>query len=216
MKIIRYQLLTEVNLGTEDEPNIQQTLSAVEMPYTEANYQLALAEAYQGQVTVEDDGQPDPNEAATGPSQDDINKFMLMQTQDANDGIALAVPTLYNVWEPGKHYGSDGDEKIVRVPSGSALKGDYLYRCIQPHTSQADWQPQITPALWTRIDKSHEGSESGPIPATRGMEYTYGKYYLDPEDEKVYLCKRTGKPEGGVITLHYLPHELIGHYFEEV
>ena len=60
MKIIRYQLLTEVNLGTEDEPNIQQTLSAVEMPYTEANYQLALSEAYQGQVTVEDDGQPEP------------------------------------------------------------------------------------------------------------------------------------------------------------
>lgn len=60
MKTIRYQLLTEVNLGTEDEPHIHQTLSAVEMPYTEANYQLALAEAYQGQVTVEDDGQPEP------------------------------------------------------------------------------------------------------------------------------------------------------------
>lgn len=60
MKIIKYQLLTEVNLGTEDEPNIHQTLSAVEMPYTEANYQLALSEAYQGQVTVEDDDRPEP------------------------------------------------------------------------------------------------------------------------------------------------------------
>lgn len=60
MKIIKYQLLTEVNLGTEDTPNVHQTLSAVEMPYTEANYQLALAEAYQGQVTVEDDDRPEP------------------------------------------------------------------------------------------------------------------------------------------------------------
>ena len=60
MKIIRYQLLTEVNLGTEDTPNIHQTLSAVEMPYTEANYQLALSEAYQGQVTVEDDDRLEP------------------------------------------------------------------------------------------------------------------------------------------------------------
>ena len=60
MKIIKYQLFTEVNLGTEDTPNVHQTLSAVEMPYTEANYQLALSEAYQGQVTVEDDDRPEP------------------------------------------------------------------------------------------------------------------------------------------------------------
>ena len=46
------------------------------------------------------------------------------------------------------------------------------------------------------------------------MEYTYGKYYLDPEDSKTYLCKRG--EETGSIVLYYLPHELIGQYFEEV
>lgn len=153
-----------------------------------------------------------------GPSQTDINNFMMMQAHDVADGIALAVPTLYNVWEVGKRYGYDGCEKIVKVPNPSPQFGDqyFLYRCNQPHTSQADWQPQITPALWTRIDKSHGGGESDPIHAIRGMEYVYGKYYLDPEDEKIYLCKRIGEPEGGTITLHYLPHELIGQYFEEV
>lgn len=216
MKIIKYKLMNEVNVGTSEKPNIIRSFHDVTIPYSEDGEIRAKNEAHNGEYTIEDDGHPDPNEAVTGPSQDDINKFMMMQAQDVNDGIALAVPTLYNVWEPGKHYGSDGDEKIVRVPSGSALKGDYLYRCIQPHTSQADWQPQITPALWTRIDKSHEGSESDPIPATRGMEYTYGLYYSDPEDGKTYLCKRTGEPAGGTIILHYLPHELIGHYFEEV
>ena len=53
-----------------------------------------------------------------------------------------------------------------------------------------------------------------PFPAARGMEYEYGKYYLDPEDEKTYLCKRG--EETGSIVLYYLPHELIGQYFEEV
>ena len=53
-----------------------------------------------------------------------------------------------------------------------------------------------------------------PFPAARGMEYEYGKYYLDPEDGKTYLCKRLN--ETGTIVLYYLPHELIGQYFEEV
>ena len=48
-------------------------------------------------------------EVAVGPSQDDLNKFMMMQAQDANDDIALAVPTLYKVWEAGKRYGYDGE-----------------------------------------------------------------------------------------------------------
>lgn len=60
MRIIKYQLATEINHGTEQEPDIEVSLADVSMPYTEANYQLALEEAYQGQVTVEDDGQPEP------------------------------------------------------------------------------------------------------------------------------------------------------------
>lgn len=27
----------------------------------------------------------------------------------------------------------------------------FLYKCVQGHTSQADWAPDITPALWTRV-----------------------------------------------------------------
>ena len=64
------------------------------------------------------------------------------------------------------------------------------------------------------INTSSPGTIDDPIPAARGMEYEYGKYYLDPEDEKTYLCKRG--EETGSIVLYYLPHELIGQYFEEV
>lgn len=166
-------------------------------------------EAYRAASHIEHVSRPSPN---------DVSRLMVMMAQDVPGEVALSVQSMYNVWEADKRYGYDGCEKIVKVPNLSSNFGDpyLLYRCNQPHTSQADWKPQITPALWTRIDKSHGGGESDPIPATRGMEYVYGKYYLDPEDEKIYLCKRTGEPEGGTITLHYLPHELIGHYFEEV
>lgn len=60
MKVIKYQLCTEVNHGTEDEPKIEQVLSAVILGWSEANEQIAKAEAYKGEYTVEDDGEPDP------------------------------------------------------------------------------------------------------------------------------------------------------------
>lgn len=63
MQIITYRLATEINRGTPEEPDIEVSLAAVSMPYTEANYQLALQEAYQGEVTIEDDGQPEPEPA---------------------------------------------------------------------------------------------------------------------------------------------------------
>ena len=61
-------------------------------------------------------------------------------------------------------------------------------------------------------DCAHTGMIDDLIPASRGMEYTYGLYYLDPDDGKTYLCKLGS--ETGTIVLQYLPHELIGNYFE--
>ena len=63
MQIIEYRLATEINRGTPEEPDIEVSLANVSIPYTEANYQLALQEAYQGEVTIEDDGQPEPEPA---------------------------------------------------------------------------------------------------------------------------------------------------------
>ena len=94
--------------------------------------------------------------------------------------------------------------------------GGNLYKCRQAHTSQEGWKPSATPALWVAIDVTHAGTQDDPIPASRGMEYEYGKYYLDSEDGKVYLCERTGEAAGGKIVLQYLPHELVGNYFKAV
>ena len=99
---------------------------------------------------------------------------------------------------------NDGVLRVYRVNDGHG------------HTTQADWPPHSTPAMWTIIDLEHAGTQDDPIPAARGMEYTYGLYYKDPEDTKLYLCERTGEAAGGKIVLQYLPHELVGQYFTEV
>lgn len=60
MKIIKYQLCTEVNHGTEEQPNIEQVFSEVSLGWSEANEKIAKREAYNGEYTVEDDGKPEP------------------------------------------------------------------------------------------------------------------------------------------------------------
>ncbi len=60
MKVIKYQLCTEVNHGTEDEPKIEQVFSSVTLGWSEGNEKIAKAEAYNGEYTIEDDGEPEP------------------------------------------------------------------------------------------------------------------------------------------------------------
>lgn len=60
MKIIKYQLCTEVNHGTDAKPDIQQVFSAVTLGWSAANEKIAKAEAYNGEYTVEDNGEPEP------------------------------------------------------------------------------------------------------------------------------------------------------------
>lgn len=56
------------------------------------------------------------------------------------DEEAETVTALFPDWEDGKAYAV-----------GDRVKYDgLLYRCVQAHTSQADWTPDITPALWVR------------------------------------------------------------------
>lgn len=66
------------------------------------------------------------------------------------------------------------------------------------------------------VVESEARAVSEPVTAERGMEYEYGKYYLDSEDGKTYKCERTGEAAGGKIVLQYLPHELVGNYFTAV
>lgn len=131
-----------------------------------------------------------------------------------SDGETAKSPELFPRW--ADHIGETvkpGDRRSDMDESGVL----HVYRVNkgQGHTTQENWPPHSTPAMWTIINVDHAGTQDDPIPAARGMEYTYGLYYKDPEDTKLYLCERIGEQSGNKITLQYLPHELVGQYFKE-
>ena len=57
------------------------------------------------------------------------------------DEDALQAVELYPAWQVDTAYTVD-----ERIRYNSTL-----YRCVQAHTSQADWTPDVTPALWTVV-----------------------------------------------------------------
>lgn len=122
----------------------------------------------------------------------------------ADDETALTGIALYPVWSIG-----------ISVSVNDRYQySDKLYKCVQAHTTQADWTPDKTPALWSVIDVTHAGTIEDPIPASRGMEYVKGLYYI--ENNVIYLMNRQGMQDGESVVLQYMPSELVGQYFEIV
>ena len=198
------------------------TVNTTTTEYDNSAYSLAgpIFDWRNGKVSIKM-GMPTPEETANtaietlagcpADSIEDINamRFTIETAMSlVSDTDAAETPSLSKAWVVGEQVGS-GDRRYY-APTGR------LYKCRQAHTTQADWTPDQTPAMWAVIDVDHAGTLEDPIPAAKGMDYIYGKYYRDPEDGKIYLCKRTGEEPGGTINLQYLPHELIGQYFEAV
>ena len=68
-----------------------------------------------------------------------------------------------------------------------------LYKCVQAHTSQADWTPDVVPALWKKIgDPTDEWPEwAQPVGAgdayMAGDKVTYeGKHWISDVDNNVW------------------------------
>lgn len=85
MKVIKYQLCTEVNHGTEEQPNIEQVFSTVTLGWSEGNEKIAKSEAYNGEYTIEDDGQPEPVIPPTNEELAAENKLLKQQVSALTD-----------------------------------------------------------------------------------------------------------------------------------
>lgn len=120
-----------------------------------------------------------------------------VQSLPASD--ALAVKSLHPVWAEGMELAAG-----MRVQYAGGL-----YEVLQAHTAQADWSPDVAPALFAVVDEEHAGTASDPIPYDGNMALTNGLYYT--QDGVVYKCTRdTGTPV-------YAPlRDLVGLYVEEV
>ena len=137
-----------------------------------------------------------------------LRKFMEKMSDKMDDTEILEAPEVCRHWRPNEDV-APGDRRFY--PPTKKL---YKVKDGKGHRTQEDWTPDKTPDLWAVVALATElGTIESPIEAARGMDYTYGLYYLDPEDSNIYLCKRNGEEDGGVINLQHLPHELIEHYF---
>ena len=77
-----------------------------------------------------------------------LRQMIVKASASLPDEDALNAVELFPAWAVGVEYAAD-----VRV-----RYGEKLFKCVQAHTSQADWTPDVTPALWTEV------AEPGTIP----------------------------------------------------
>lgn len=88
---------------------------------------------------------------------DDIVFVTLCEQGMIDDTTATEHTNVFAEWASGVSY----------AVGNIRTYGEKLYKCVQAHTSQADWTPDVVPALWTRIgDPAEEWPEwSQPIGA---------------------------------------------------
>lgn len=98
-----------------------------------------------------------------------------------DDADALEMIPLFPRWAYPKAY-------IV----GERISYDgLLYKCVQAHTSQADWTPDVTPALWVRVSVEEFPEWVQPQGAAdaynKGDKVTFeGKHYISLIDGNVW------------------------------
>lgn len=97
------------------------------------------------------------------------------------DETALTAVELFPEWKSGKAY----------AVSDRAQYNGTLYKCIQAHTSQADWIPPATPALWKTVSVDEYPEWVQPTGAhdayNIGDKVTYnGQRYVCTSNANVY------------------------------
>ena len=97
------------------------------------------------------------------------------------DETALTGVELFPTWVVGKAY-AVGDR---------AQYNGTLYKCIQAHTSQSDWMPSATPALWKTVSLDEYPEWVQPTGAhdayNIGDKVTYnGQHYVCTSNANVY------------------------------
>ena len=98
-----------------------------------------------------------------------------------NDETALTGVELFPTWVVGKAY----------AINDRAQYNGTLYKCIQAHTSQSDWMPSATPALWKTVSVDEYPEWVQPTGAhdayNIGDKVTYnGQHYVCTSNANVY------------------------------
>ena len=98
-----------------------------------------------------------------------------------DDETALTGVELFPAWVVGKAY----------AVNDRAQYNGTLYKCVQAHTSQDDWMPSATPALWKTVSLDEYPEWVQPTGAhdayNIGDKVTYnGQHYVCTSDGNAY------------------------------
>lgn len=100
-----------------------------------------------------------------------------------DDETALEAVELFPKWKTDKEYNTDD-----RV----SYEGT-LYKCLQAHTSQATWMPDVSPSLWVRVDNPAEEFPEWIQPVGATDAYSIGakvshnnKHWISDYDNNVW------------------------------
>lgn len=117
-------------------------------------------------------------------------KLLKTQALELGDEQAAEVPALFPTWESLLGQAVEVGKRLFYAGR--------LWKVLQAHTIQANWTPDVVPALFTEVVVQGEGEPEigtldNPIPYNGNMELEEGKYYS--QDGVVYRCIRsTGAP----------------------
>lgn len=75
-----------------------------------------------------------------------MRQIIVQESANLEDETAMNVPYFFPAWEEGVEY-KTGNRRRYQTT---------LYKCLQPHTSQADWTPDVAVSLWVRVDEPGE------------------------------------------------------------
>lgn len=99
-----------------------------------------------------------------------LRKAIQMFAATLTDEQALQIACVYDVYQVNKSYKVDD-----LFTYGTNSVGDpQLYRVVQAHTSQADWLPNVTPALYTPIGLDDSGYDIWSKPTGAHDAYNIG------------------------------------------
>ena len=122
-----------------------------------------------------------------------FRRALQMFVQTLTDEEAMEVATVYPAYVVGRSYKAD---EIISYEVNE-VNDPQLYRVVQAHTSQLDWAPNLTPALyvpigvdnaghtvWSKPSGAHDAYNTGDIVSYNGTLYrclTNGNIY-SPEE----------------------------------
>ena len=99
-----------------------------------------------------------------------MRKALQMFAQSLNNDDAMEIATVYPKYAVGKVYKAN-----EMFTYGENTVGDpQLYRVVQGHTSQEDWLPNTTPALYTPIGLDDSGYPTWSKPTGAHDAYNKG------------------------------------------